>query len=225
MSGNYIIVSRHTAAIEFIRSAGPEWINAPVMAQATPADVRGNIVAGNLPLQLAALAAEVVAVEFVGDPPRGLEYSVADMQAAGVRLARYRVAAIADASAPETWESISLSAARKAAQGKTGRPLVEVVASHSAHLPAGFDPEAPTVLLDGGTNNKRPLYLVDGRSIAVGTHYGLESGFRVLVGGPTYTDPCGARISPDVAFEPIAKRLLPAVEYLRAKARIERQPR
>ena len=37
---------------------------------------------------------EVVAVEFQGAPPRGQEYSLADMLSAGAVLRRYRVEAL-----------------------------------------------------------------------------------------------------------------------------------
>lgn len=88
----YIIISRHPAAIEFIRRNDARFMDAPVITgNATPDDVRGKIVAGNIPLSLAAIAEEVVAVEFSGAPPRGMEYSAADMAAAGARLERYTV--------------------------------------------------------------------------------------------------------------------------------------
>lgn len=88
----YIIVSRHPAAIEFIRAHDARFLAAPVITgNAAPEDVRGNIVAGNIPLSLAALADEVVAVEFSGAPPRGAEYTAADMVAAGARLESYVV--------------------------------------------------------------------------------------------------------------------------------------
>jgi hypothetical protein len=88
----YVIVSRHPAAIEFIRSNDERFADAPVITgNATPSDVLGCIVAGNLPLSLARYAAEVVAVEFDGIPPRGAEYTAEDMAAAGARLARYLV--------------------------------------------------------------------------------------------------------------------------------------
>lgn len=90
----HIIVSRHPAAINFIRATAPAFADAPVVISATPDDVRGKVVAGNLPLHLAALAAEVVAVEFAGDPPRGHEYGTEEMRAAGAYLARYRVEAL-----------------------------------------------------------------------------------------------------------------------------------
>ena len=92
-----VIVSRHPAAVEFIRRSlgAVEWDEAPVLASATAEDVDGAIVAGNLPLHLAALAAEVIAVEFdSGSAPRGTEYTLEDMEASGARLVRYRVVAL-----------------------------------------------------------------------------------------------------------------------------------
>lgn len=88
----YVIISRHPAAIEFIRRNDARFMTAPVITgNATPDDVRGKVVAGNIPLSLAALANEVVAVEFSGAPPRGAEYTAADMEAAGARLECYVV--------------------------------------------------------------------------------------------------------------------------------------
>jgi uncharacterized protein YaiI (UPF0178 family) len=87
----HVIVSRHAAAVEFIRDTLPEFAYAKIIEQATPEDVRSTVVAGNLPLHLAALAARVVAVEFEGSPPRGSEYTRTDMEAAGARLVSYRV--------------------------------------------------------------------------------------------------------------------------------------
>ena len=89
-----LIVSRHPAAVEFVRAECAEFADAAVVAAATPDDVRGAVVAGNLPLHLAALAAQIVAVEFDGEPPRGAEYGLPEMRAAGARLARYTVAAV-----------------------------------------------------------------------------------------------------------------------------------
>lgn len=89
-----LIVSRHPAAVEFIRREAPETADAPVYESVTAEQVRTAIVYGNLPLALAALAYEVVAVEFSGPPPRGTEYGLAEMDASGARLARYRVQAL-----------------------------------------------------------------------------------------------------------------------------------
>ena len=79
----YIIVSRHPAAVEFIREEMPELTDAEVFASVTAQDVEGKVVVGNLPLSMACLAAEVIAVEFEGAPPRGQEYGVEEMRAAG----------------------------------------------------------------------------------------------------------------------------------------------
>ena len=86
-----LIVSRHPAAVKFIQQEAPEFISAPVVAHATPEDVRGKVVAGNLPLGLASLAAYVVVIEFAGAPPRGQEYGLDEMRSAGASLRRYRV--------------------------------------------------------------------------------------------------------------------------------------
>ncbi len=88
-----VIVSRHPAAIEFLRAECPEFAEAPVLESATEDDVRGAVVGGNVPLHLAAVAAQVVAVEFSGIPPRGVEYGLAEMRAAGAHVSRYKVVA------------------------------------------------------------------------------------------------------------------------------------
>jgi len=89
-----VIVTQHSAAVEFIRRELPEFSEAPVLKTATPDDVRDRVVAGNLPFHLAALAREVIAIQFAGAPPRGREYGIQEMDAAGAYLARYRVEAL-----------------------------------------------------------------------------------------------------------------------------------
>lgn len=74
---------------EFPEGQGVEEI--PVLAQVKAEDVQGKVVYGNLPLHLASLAHHTVAVEFSGDPPRGQEYSLEDMLAAGAYLQAYYV--------------------------------------------------------------------------------------------------------------------------------------
>lgn len=92
-----VIVSRHPAAIQFIREElrqrgfDPELV--PVIAQATDADVLGKHVIGNLPMQLACHALCVTAIEF-DNPPRGLEYSLEDMKKAGAKLTTYVVLSV-----------------------------------------------------------------------------------------------------------------------------------
>ena len=98
---NELIVSRHPAAEAFIRRANRRFsLCRCIAADATAEDVRGACVAGNLPLHLAALAEEVWAVEFTGIPPRGAEYTLADMIAAGAKLVPYRVRAITPPLSP-----------------------------------------------------------------------------------------------------------------------------
>ena len=88
-----LIVSRHPAAIEWLRGQG---VDAPVIESATDSDVRGKTVAGNLPLCLAAAAFKVLAIEFAGDPPRGREYTADDMVNAGAQLCAYSVLKLKD---------------------------------------------------------------------------------------------------------------------------------
>lgn len=96
-----VIVSRHPAVVEWLYSK--EYIGRPedhiiISGNATPEDVAGKVVVGNVPLFLAAHARYVMAIEFSGSPPRGQEYGVAEMEAAGARLAKYKVQAC-----PEPW--------------------------------------------------------------------------------------------------------------------------
>jgi hypothetical protein len=101
-----VIISRHPAAVEFLRRERPDLADAPVVAQATAEDVRGKRVFGNLPLALAAVAAEVWVIEFAGEPPRGQEYGLAAMDAAGARLARYVVRAVPESATAATAEPV-----------------------------------------------------------------------------------------------------------------------
>lgn len=87
----FIIISRHPAAVQFVREELPQFADAPVLATASEEDVKGKVVAGNIPLYLACLAEQVVAIEFSGPPPRGQEYSIEDMRAAGADLRGYHV--------------------------------------------------------------------------------------------------------------------------------------
>jgi len=86
-----LIVSRHPGAIAWLRENFPWLREAEVRESVTAADVEGQIVAGNLPLSLAALCGEYHCIEFSGPPPRGAEYTASDMVLAGARLTRYRV--------------------------------------------------------------------------------------------------------------------------------------
>ncbi|MGH7756809.1 MAG: CRISPR-associated protein Csx16 [Vulcanimicrobiaceae bacterium] len=85
-----VIVSRHPAAVQFIQRFDG-YRNVAVLNHATLDDVRGKHVIGNVPLRLAAAARKVTVIEFSGEPPRGQEYTVADMVAAGASLRTYSV--------------------------------------------------------------------------------------------------------------------------------------
>ncbi len=87
-----VIVTRHPASVGFIRQVMPFMREAPVLSgNVGEDDVRGKIVAGNLPLWLACLTLEYWAVEFSGAPPRGAEYDAKEMLDAGARIRRYIV--------------------------------------------------------------------------------------------------------------------------------------
>ena len=88
-----LIVSRHEATIAWLR----EQINceAEVLSgNATFDDVRGRVVYGNLPLNLACVAREVWAVQFDSTPPPGVELRREVMEAHGVHVAGYVVTPI-----------------------------------------------------------------------------------------------------------------------------------
>lgn len=96
-----VIVSRHAAVVSWLYSRG--YIGRPedhviLTGNATVEDVAGKVIIGNVPLHLAAHARYVMAIEFVGAPPRGQEYGVEEMEAAGARLAKYNVQAY-----PKPW--------------------------------------------------------------------------------------------------------------------------
>lgn len=118
MYDNVVIVSRHKAALEFVAGtfrtdcmdaqvlddrialygmadtpyAGTDYGSIRVITgNAVPDDVAGKVVIGNVPLSLAALAERVDTIEFGGTPPRGQDYSLTEMLAAGAHLKSYTV--------------------------------------------------------------------------------------------------------------------------------------
>jgi len=109
---NVIIISRHEATITWIASQfGEGWHVNPegrlesapkyksgdgdkvkvIRENATDGQVGGRVVIGNIPIGMASLARQIYAVEFAGEPPRGREYTVDDMNKAAARLRAYRV--------------------------------------------------------------------------------------------------------------------------------------
>ena len=101
-----IIVSRHIGALEWLAeeldctlrvedgkpiSLDKDDVSIPIFSSVKAKDVVGKCVIGNLPLHLASLAREVMAIEFANDVPRGIEYSSEQMKEAGARLVPYIV--------------------------------------------------------------------------------------------------------------------------------------
>lgn len=93
----YVIVSRHQGAIDFAKqylsrfATKAEVESVPVVAQATSNDVYQKTAIGNLPMHLACWTHEVWAIEFEGDAPRGMEYTLDDMKNAGAVIRAYKV--------------------------------------------------------------------------------------------------------------------------------------
>ena len=87
-----VIVSRHAGAVAWLAAQG---ITGNVIAQATPEDVRGKVVIGNLPLHLAALAAKVGSIDMpnLAAADRGRDLSLEEMDAAGATVNWYTVKA------------------------------------------------------------------------------------------------------------------------------------
>jgi putative CRISPR-associated protein (TIGR02620 family) len=85
-----VIVSRHQGLVDWLRRKG---IVGKVIAHATPDDVRGKDVIGNLPLHLAAMAKSVTVVDMPALPAdwRGQDLSPDQMDQAGATLSRYVV--------------------------------------------------------------------------------------------------------------------------------------
>ena len=144
----YLIVSRHPAAIAFIRAEAAEFASARIIESATPADVAGNVVAGNLPLHLAALAAQVVAVEFASSAPRGAEYGLDEMRAAGACLKRYNVTAV---TPPPTEREMRFSDGRQS-RGYTGERTMTTTNSRHATLLVAALPEPDPMLWEAAAS-------------------------------------------------------------------------
>lgn len=88
-----LICTRHPAAVAFCQRALGSTV--PVFTgNVTGEVVKDKVVAGVLPLHLAAQASMVLAIEFAGAPPRGQEYDLAAMDAAGAKLVAYSVKAV-----------------------------------------------------------------------------------------------------------------------------------
>jgi putative CRISPR-associated protein (TIGR02620 family) len=88
-----VIVTRHSGLVEWLKRKG---IVGPVIAQATPEDVTDKVVFGVLPLNLAAMAFEVVSIDMPGLrlDQRGVDLTPEEMDAAGATMSRYCVSKI-----------------------------------------------------------------------------------------------------------------------------------
>lgn len=85
-----VIVSRHQGLIQWLAQRG---ISGDVITHASPDDVRGKDVIGNLPLHLASLAKSVTVVDMPNLPAdwRGKDLTPDQMDQAGATLTRYVV--------------------------------------------------------------------------------------------------------------------------------------
>lgn len=83
-----VIVTRHQGAVEWLKSQG---IEGKVISHADADAVRGKVVIGNIPLNLAALAAVVMSIEMPNIKPedRGRDLTSDEMIAAGAQLRAY----------------------------------------------------------------------------------------------------------------------------------------
>ena len=92
---NFVIITRHSGAVEWLAQRG---IAGPVISgNATPDDVRGKVVVGNVPLHLAALAARVASIDMpaLRADQRGADLTPAEMDAAGASINWYVVRDVA----------------------------------------------------------------------------------------------------------------------------------
>lgn len=75
-----VVVTRHQGLVQYLKVIGLVDDNVPVLTHASPDDVRGKIVYGVLPMNLAALAAEVIEIPLDIPPElRGKELSLEQM--------------------------------------------------------------------------------------------------------------------------------------------------
>lgn len=93
-----VIVSRHAGALEWLKKHHPSLVAdgaRVITGNATPVDVQGKIIFGMLPMRLAALAAGYWEIDL--DIPfalRGMEVTLAQMEALGAKLTHYQVLVI-----------------------------------------------------------------------------------------------------------------------------------
>ena len=94
MSSEFVIVTRHSGAVEWLARHG---ISGQVIAHVSdPAQVAGKAVVGSLPLHLAALADRVGSIDMPGlrADQRGQDLTPEEMDAAGAVINWYEVRAL-----------------------------------------------------------------------------------------------------------------------------------
>lgn len=93
-SKKYLIVSRHTALVEWLKAKG---IEGEVIPHATPEQIAGQTVIGILPVNLASLCARYgnVGLPKLSADLRGKELTVEQMDEAGATLEWYTVTRVA----------------------------------------------------------------------------------------------------------------------------------
>lgn len=92
---NQVVVTRHSALVEFLQETGVVGENVQVIEHATPEAITGKDVIGVLPLHLAALTNTVTAVA-VNVPPemRGQELTLEDMRKYASKPETYKVSKV-----------------------------------------------------------------------------------------------------------------------------------
>ena len=87
-----LVVTRHAALAAYLREIGAVGEDAEIIAHAGAEQIAGRVVAGPLPLHLAALAIEIVHVPLAVPPElRGAELTLEQVRALAGPVERYRV--------------------------------------------------------------------------------------------------------------------------------------
>jgi len=87
MKDEYLILTRHSGAVEFIKRNLPEFKDASVKDFAEPNEIKGKIVAGVIPLVLIPLCKKAYAIVFPKcNAPRGYDITYEQMIEAGAEI-------------------------------------------------------------------------------------------------------------------------------------------
>lgn len=84
-----VIVSRHSGLVEWLKRNG---VNGEVVSHATPENIRGKYVIGNLPIHLASLAYRIIVPVYdIPESLRGQELTADDLDKLGCQLKSFFV--------------------------------------------------------------------------------------------------------------------------------------